>query len=169
MTTVASQPHREHSKLGDEAFMSAEDLRGYMNQMTMAEAMAEVTAMEKAEQAQKELVKTLSKPVELTPEFVEGLRKRLASRLKDAARKGESEIMVMRFPNALCTDGGRAINNAEETWPETLTGRPRQAYEIWRDRLRPAGYKLKAMIIDWPRGMPGDVGMFLSWSDSQLH
>ena len=54
----------------------------------------------------------------------------------------------------LCTDKGRSINNADKDWPETLTGRPRQAYEFWRDQLRPAGYRLKAMIVEWPGGLP---------------
>ena len=70
----------------------------------------------------------------------------------------------MRFPSALCTDKGRAINNAEPDWPATLTGRPRQAYEFWKEHLQPAKYKLRAMIIDWPGGLPGDVAFFLSWS-----
>ena len=77
--------------------------------------------------------------------------------------------MVMRFPVELCTDKGRAINNTDPDWPDSLTGRPRQAYELWRDQLRDGGYKLKAMIIEWPAGMPGDVGFFLSWSDSKQH
>ena len=52
-------------------------------------------------------------------------------------------------------------------WPETLTGRPRQAYEFWRDQLRPAGYRLKAMIVEWPGGLPGDVGFFLQWGEAK--
>ena len=75
--------------------------------------------------------------------------------------------MVLRFPCALCTDKGRGINNADKDWPETLTGRPRQAYKFWRDHLRPAGYRLKAMIIEWPGGLPGDVGFFLQWGDAK--
>jgi hypothetical protein len=31
------------------------------------------------------------------------------------------------------------------------------------ERARPAGYHLKAQIINFPDGMPGDVGLFLSW------
>lgn len=168
MAATTSQA-KEHATLGDEVFMSADELRKYMENMSMAEAMAEVSAMAKADQAKNELIKTMATPLSLTPDVMEGIKRRLGSRLREAAKNGVSEIMVMRFPNALCSDGGRAINNAEEGWPETLTGRPRQAYEIWRDKLRPAGYKLKAMIIEWPQGLPGDVGMFLSWSDSKAH
>jgi hypothetical protein len=87
------------------------------------------------------------------------------SKVRAAADRGDTELMVIRFPVALCTDRGRAINNSEPDWPDTLTGRPRQAFEIWRDHLRPAGFRLSAMIIEWPGGLPGDVGFFLKWSD----
>jgi hypothetical protein len=73
----------------------------------------------------------------------------------------------MRFPNALCTDKGRAINNLEAGWPEKLVGRPRQAYEFWCDQLRPAGYRLGAMIVDRPGGLPGDVGFYLAWGEAK--
>src|SRR4029453_4581923 len=43
----------------------------------------------------------------------------------------------------------------------------RQAYEFWRDQLRPAGYRLRAMIVEWPGGLPGDVGFFLRWGDAR--
>jgi hypothetical protein len=91
----------------------------------------------------------------------------LQFKLRAAAERGQTELMVMRFPNTLCTDKGRAINNADESWPETLTGRPRQAYELWRDQFRPAGFRLSAMIIDWPGGLPGDVGFFLKWGGAK--
>jgi len=64
--------------------------------------------------------------------------------------------MVMRFPNLLCTDKGRAINNSDPSWPETLTGRPRQLRAM-----------ASAMIIEWPGGLPGDVGFFLKWGDDK--
>ena len=154
-------------ELGDESFMSAADLRAYMAEMDMAKAMKEVGAMDRAEKARKALIESLSAPIEVTPEKIREVAETLRRKLRSAAQRGASELMVMRFPCSLCTDSGRAINNSEAGWPETLTGRPRQAYEFWRDHLRPANYKLKAMIIDWPRGMPGDVGFFLSWSEQK--
>ncbi len=163
--SFASAPNEtKNASLEDEAFMTADELRGYMQEMAMAEASGAGDWVARAEQAQKEMLETMSKPVEVTDEVIAKLTHRLISAMRQAAKRGETEIMVMRFPNLLCTDRGRAINNSEEDWPETLTGRPRQAYEFWRDQLRPAHYKLKAMIIEWPRGMPGDVGFFLSWA-----
>lgn len=153
-----------NAKLGDESFMTADDLRKYMEEQERARLSKEIAAMDKADHARDELVKTLSQPVELTPELIHTIAHNLTNKMRIAAQNGETEIMVMRFPNTLCTDKGRAINNAEDGWQDTLTGRPRQAYELWRDHLRDAHYKLKAMIIDWPSGMPGDVGFFLSWA-----
>ena len=159
-TTTAPDPHQT---LGDESFMSAVDLRKYMDKLALAKANEEVEAMDHARHAKDELAKTLAQPIQLTPEKLEEIAGTLRIKVTAAAERGETEIMVMRFPNTLCSDSGRAINNALEGWPESLTGRPRQAYELWRDKLKPAGYGLKAMIVDWPNGMPGDVGMFLTW------
>ncbi|MDR6955359.1 hypothetical protein J2X65_004739 [Ancylobacter sp. 3268] len=153
-----------HATLADETFMSAADLRNYMDKVAMAHANEALEAMDRATQAREQLAKTLSEPMELTPQKLEEITASLQVKLRAAAERGDTEIMVMRFPNLLCTDHGRAINNTLQGWPDTLTGRPRQAYELWRDRLKPAGYGLKAMIVDWPNGMPGDVGFFLSWS-----
>ena len=159
--TEAAQPH---TTLGDETFMSADDLRAYMQEIEKAKLSKEFSAMDRADKAREELIKTLSQPIALTPEALHQIAQNLQTKMRLAAQRGETEIMVMRFPNVLCTDKGRAINNAEEGWPDTLTGRPRQAYELWRDHLRQGHYKLKAMIVDWPNGMPGDVGFFLSWA-----
>ncbi len=85
------------------------------------------------------------------------------NRLRLAAERGEGEMLVIRFPSELCTDHGRAINNSEEGWPDTLVGAPRQFYEVWKEKLHPLGYRLKALVVDWPNGFPGDVGVFLAW------
>ena len=166
MAAVAKSPEPAAAhELGDESFMSAADLRAYMTEMDMAKAMKEVDAMDRAEKARNELIKSLSTPIDVTPEKIKEVTATLLRKLRGAARRGVGDLMVMRFPSALCTDRGRAINNSEPDWPETLTGRPRQAYEFWRDHLRPAGYRLKAMIVEWPGGLPGDVGFFLQWGD----
>lgn len=149
--------------LADETFMTAEDLKAYMQELERAKLSKEISAMDRADKARAELEETLRQPVDLTAEKLKEIVTNLQAKMRLAAQRGETEIMVMRFPNTLCTDHGRAINNAEEGWPDTLTGRPRQAFELWRDHLRAGHYKLKAMIVDWPNGMPGDVGFFLSW------
>lgn len=150
--------------LADESFMSADDLRSYMTDLEMAKASKLVSAMDKAEEARKKLVQTLQEEIVVTPEKIAEIKQSLANKTRAAAQRGETEVLVMRFPSALCSDKGRAINNAEPDWPTTLTGRPRQAYEFWKEHLQPAKYRLRAMIIDWPGGLPGDVAFFLSWS-----
>jgi hypothetical protein len=70
---------------------------------------------------------------------------------------------VYRFPNQLCTDRGRAINQNELGWEKTLTGTPREIYDYWQRCLRPLGYKLRCEVVDFPGGMPGDIGMTLAW------
>jgi hypothetical protein len=150
-------------ELGDETFMSATDLRSYMTDMKMAQVSKDLEGMNRANKAREDLVKQLSEPIDLSPERRRQIVQSLQTRLRAAAERGQTELMVMRFPTALCSDKGRAINNADKNWPETLTGRPRQAYELWRDQLRAAGFALSAMIVEWPGGMPGDVGFFLKW------
>lgn len=152
------------ARLGDESFMSADDLRVYMTELEMAKASKAMGAMDKAEQARQKLVATLREEIAVTPEKIAEIKRSLANKTRAAAERGDTEVLVMRFPSALCTDKGRAINNSEADWPTTLTGRPRQAYEFWKEHLQPAKYRLRAMIIDWPGGMPGDVAFFLAWS-----
>lgn len=166
METVKAKPDKEQ-ELGDETFMSAADLRDYMSQMQMARAGKSVDGMDRAEKARKDLIKRMSEPLDLTPERVKEITQPLQTKLRAAAERGQTELMVMRFPNELCTDHGRAINNADPSWPDTLIGRPRQAYELWRDQLKDAGFRLNAMIIEWPGGLPGDVGFFLKWGDTK--
>lgn len=169
METLKTKPDesKAQQELGDETFMSADDLRTYMTKMQMAKAMKSVDGMDQAGKARDELIKRMAEPIDLTPERLKEIVHGLQTKLKAAAERGQTELMVMRFPNALCSDKGRAINNADPSWPETLSGRPRQAYDLWRDQLRPAGFRLSAMIIEWPRGLPGDVGFFLKWGESK--
>jgi hypothetical protein len=81
-----------------------------------------------------------------------------------AVENGHSSVLVYRFPHTLCTDNGRAINQTEEGWEKTLTGVPREIYEFWQRQLKSKGYHLRYEIVDYPGGMPGDVGITLSWS-----
>lgn len=96
----------------------------------------------------------------LTQDEIDEVRKKI----RHAVDNGLFEVMVMRFPSTLCTDKGRAINNALDNWPETLPGKARDLYETWLERAKPRGYHLRAYIVDFPNGMPGDVGMFINWA-----
>ena len=91
----------------------------------------------------------------------------IRQKIMRATNQGKMEVEVMRFPSKLCTDKGRAINNVEPNWPGTLQGKPKSFYDFFLERGRPQGFKLKAMIVDFPGGVPGDVGLVVSWADKK--
>jgi hypothetical protein len=85
----------------------------------------------------------------------------------NAVANGKFEALVYSFPSDLCTDSGRAINNRLEHWPETLQGKAKELYDRYQANAKPQGYKLKAAVISFPNGMPGDIGFFLNWAPEQ--
>jgi hypothetical protein len=139
---------------------SAADIKRRMAERDAAKAAEELRHMREQEEHQKAVMDEFHKPPDRTPEQLMQLITTLVDR---AADQGQTEVQVYRFPNELCTDRGRAINNFEEGWEKTLTARPKLAYEFWHDHLRPLGFGLKAEILDYPGGMPGDVGLSLTW------
>ena len=76
-------------------------------------------------------------------------------------KNGLTEVEVFRFPNALCTDNGRAINMMEPGWENTLTGHPKEMYSFWDRHLRPNGYRVQ--VVDFSGGVPGDIALTLKW------
>jgi hypothetical protein len=89
----------------------------------------------------------------------------LVHQARQAAEHGEKEFMVLRFPSQLCSDGGRAVNAAEPDWPVTLRGEAAEIY-LRRERdLKLNGFRLAARVLDFPGGMPGDIGLFLVWGE----
>ena len=126
-----------------------------------AEKAAESARRAAAEEAEKKkLLEGLSKPSGVSDE--EHV-KRAAAIIQRALANGQTEVLVLRFPNELCTDRGRAINQAEAGWEKSLTGLPQELYGFWEKHMRPRGYRLKAQILDFPGGIPGDVGVTLCW------
>jgi CBS domain len=87
----------------------------------------------------------------------------LMHRAREAAERGEGEFQLLRFPSDLCTDGGRAINAALADWPQTLRGEAAEVYLRWEKELKPRDFHLSARVLDFPHGMPGDIGLFLGW------
>jgi hypothetical protein len=142
------------------ATFSAADLKRRMAEREAAKAAEEARRMREQEDRQKALLEEFHKPPDRTPDQLMQMVMTLVNR---AAEHGQTEVQIYRFPNELCTDRGRAINNFEPDWEKTLTARPKLAYEFWHDRLRPLGFALKAEILDYPGGMPGDVGLSLTW------
>ena len=95
----------------------------------------------------------------VAPEAVE----RINNAVRIAAQNGHHHLEVITFPSSYCSDGGRRINIADAEWPTTLTGFAKDAYDFYNTELRPLGYKLRAEIINFPGGMPGDVSLSLAW------
>ena len=118
---------------------------------------AALQAAEKAEQyarlqaavgaEKRKLIERLRKPSGLT----EDEKVELASTvIRRAVRNGLTEVQVYRFPNSLCTDNGRAINQQEPGWEKTLTGIAQEIYQLWTDYLKPRGYRIRYQVIDFP-------------------
>lgn len=80
-----------------------------------------------------------------------------------AVKEGKMEALVYTFPSDFCTDSGRAINNADPDWPSTLQGKAKELFDRFKEVAQPQGYKLKAMVINFPGGVPGDIGFYLNW------
>lgn len=87
----------------------------------------------KARAEKKALIDKLLKPSGISEQ--EAL-KRAAEIVQRAVKNGLTEVEVFRFPNALCTDNGRAINMMEPGWENTLTGLPKEMYSFWDRHLR---------------------------------
>jgi hypothetical protein len=144
----------------DDILPSALDCRKKSAEMEAAKAADYIRLRNAVENEKKELIDRLSKPSGVSDD--ERMR-RAAAIVNRAVSNGLTEVEVTRFPNHLCTDKGRAINQQEPGWEQTLTGLPRELYQFWKAHLEPRGYRIKYQIADWPNGMPGDVSITLMW------
>ena len=121
----------------DKLLPSAKDVMAKIALEEAEEAEKEARARAEAEAEKKALIDQLSKPSGVSEE--------------EAIRRGVTIIQ-------------RAINQQEPGWEKTLTGSPKEIYQLWQQYFRPRGYKLKVQIVDFPGGLPGDIGMTLSWA-----
>ena len=87
----------------------------------------------------------------------------MLDKAKLAARRGEQEFMMLRFPSDLCSDGGRKINVTEEGWEGTLRGEAAELYSRWRTELKSPGFGLSARIVSFEDGIIGDMALYLTW------
>lgn len=149
------------SKIGD-LIPSAKEIQ---KQAALKEAeKADENAKRKgaADAEKRALIEKLSKPSGLSEEE----KVKLASTvIQRAVRNGLTEVQVYRFPNSVCVDQGRAINQMEKGWENTLTGIPKEIFQLWSDYLQPRGYRIRYQVIDFPGGVPGDISITISWGD----
>ena len=147
----------------DELSKLVPSAKALMQKIAQAEgekASEEMRRLAREQEEKKALIDRLTKPSGLSDEEV---MKKAAVIIERAAKNGLTEVQVYRFPNTLCTDRGRAINQQEPGWETTLTGIPKEIYEFWHRCLRPLGYKLRVQIVDFAGGVPGDIGITLKW------
>lgn len=138
--------------------LTPEEIRKISTEAEMKELQAGLALARKTDEEKKKLHDAfMSRDVH--PEAVA----RVMAVVRRAAEQGKREVMLFQFPSHYCVDRGRAINNTEPDWPESLDGFAKRAYQAYEQHLKPHGYKLRAMVLDYPNGMPGDVGLFLSW------
>jgi len=145
----------------DELLPSASDFMKKLAFTEAEEASKQARQLAEAEAEKQALLDKFSKPSGVSDE--EAIQRAIKI-IERAVANGKTEVQVHRFPNQLCTDKGRAINQQEPGWENTLTGVPKEIYQLWAKYFRPRGYKLKVEIIDFPGGLPGDVAMTLKWA-----
>ena len=138
---------------------SASELRMLLLEEQMAEAKKRESQVKREQDKLAKFTEDFLKD-QVTEDEIAMVRRLVMNAVKD----GKFEALVYSFPSDLCTDSGRAINSGDPQWTETLQGKAKEFYNRYVEFGRPQGFKLKAMIINFPGGMPGDVGFFLNWA-----
>ena len=138
--------------------MRPDDLKKISNDAEMSKAQEYIGRARKQEEEQAGLREAFMHR-EVGPEAYE----RVNAAVCRAAEQGSHQVQIITFPASYCNDGGRRINNNEPDWPNSLEGFAKKAYEFYEKELKPLGYRAHVEIIDYPGGMPGNVGMFLKW------
>ncbi|RUM95777.1 histidine kinase [Pseudaminobacter arsenicus] len=138
---------------------SAEQLR----MMLLQEQMEEANKFEKQKAKEQEKLAAFTEDF-LKNQVTENEIAVVRRLVMNAGKAGKFEAMVYSFPSDLCTDSGRAINSGDPRWADTLQGKAKEFYNRFLELGKPQGFKLKAMIVTFPGGIPGDVGFFLNWA-----
>jgi hypothetical protein len=146
----------------DDLLPTAQEIQKQATRKDAEKADEFVRRLAAAEAEKQNLIDKLSKPSGLS----EDEKIKLASTIiQRAAENGLAEVQVYRFPNSLCTDQGRAIEQQEVAWENTLTGVAREIYQLWVTYLHPRGYRIRYQSVDPSAGIPGDISIVLSWED----
>ncbi len=118
---------------------------------------ADSTATETADRLRRELQTTIHHHVGDTR------WRELLQRMREAAEDGGKQYRLLRFSPTACTDDGRAIRQNEPHWPATLTGDAADLYRHWEQELKGRGFRIAARELEYPGGLPGDIGLFIAW------
>jgi hydroxylamine reductase (hybrid-cluster protein) len=141
---------------------SAASVRNFLRAKKQ-EAENEQRAYEAAAKAQREKLHEQFMEREVKPEALQNV----AALVQKAIDRGEKQALLFQFPSDWLPDSGRAITSQDPLWHEKLDGFAKKAYIYFARELAPRGFQLRAQIVDWPGGMPGDVGFFLTWKSPE--
>src|ERR1041385_1790860 len=108
---------RETRKSATVEIISAADVKRRMAERQAQKAAEELRRMQEQEEKQKAVMAEFHAPPDQSNEQ---LMQRVMQLVDQAAENGQTEIQVYRFPNELCTDRGRRINNSAPDWEQTL-------------------------------------------------
>jgi hypothetical protein len=117
----------------DKILPSAKDFMKKLALREAAEASKQAINSKHAAAEQDSLLEQLKKPSGISDD--EAVRRGVKI-IERAVSNGLTEVQVYRFPNSLCTDHGRAINQQESGWEETLVGIPRSRSSTFRAACR---------------------------------
>ena len=137
---------------------SADSVRAYLRSRKEKET-EEQREFEIAAKAQREKLHEAFMQREVQPEALD----RIAALVQKMVDRGEKQALLFQFPSGWLPDSGRAITNHDANWHTKLDGFASRAYAFYEKELAPRGFQLRAEILDWPGGMPGDVGFVLTW------
>lgn len=115
--------------------------------------------LEEAAKAQRQKLHDAFLERDIRPEALD----RVATMVQKAVERGDKQALLFQFPSEWLPDKGRAVTNRDPKWHEKLDGFAKRAYDFYVRELAPRGFQLQAEILDWPGGMPGDVGFVLTW------
>jgi hypothetical protein len=150
----------DESAPGNAELPSAADLEKVVESSIKHKEEEKHKLQREADEREKAKIQALRKPVKISEEET----KDLVHKFRSAAEKEEKEYVILTFPAKLLEDGGRAINNLEPGWPDTLTGAARGYYEAWDSFLKQKGYKISARVSDFDDdGLIKDINLVISW------
>lgn len=139
--------------------LSASGLRGLATHFQEQENAKRTQAKHLAEERHQKQVREL-----LAAHLTEEAWQQMLANARVSAVNGHEDSLLLRFPSELCSDRGRAVNAADHDWPQKLRGMPADIYIRWRNELYPQGFGIHARVVNFEDGVPGDIGLFLSWS-----
>jgi CBS domain-containing protein len=153
-----SESHAALKTQADDAPSAASDFRRLAAEFESTEAHRREDLHHSAGEARQHRAEAL-----IGKHISDGSWRHLVHEARTAAEQGLKEFLLLRFPSEVCSDGGRAVNVPDPGWPGTLRGEAAEIYKRWSHDLQPQGFHLTARVVEFPDGIPGDIGMFLVW------